>query len=51
VLPPWTDDLAVLLWPWRIRDGIILPPVKDTADEHGGSGGGDSGKQDDDQGR
>ncbi len=25
---PWIDDLAVLLWPWTVKDGTILPPVK-----------------------
>ena len=26
---PWVDDLAVLLWPWTVRDGSILPPGDD----------------------
>ncbi len=46
---PWVDDLAVLLWPWRVKDGIILPPAKRRHREHGGGNRGNEDEQDHDR--
>ena len=48
MLPPWVDNLAVLLWPWRVKNGIILPPVKHEPGKHRHGNRGDEDKQDHD---
>jgi len=45
ITPPWVDDLAVLMWPWRVRDGIILPPVQCLRHAHRSSDPGDDDEQ------
>ncbi len=30
----WVDDLAVLMWPWRVKNGIILPPAQRRRRDH-----------------
>ncbi len=46
---PWTDDLAVLLYPWRVKDGIILPSAQRCRHEHRGGRERDEGEGGDDR--
>ena len=30
----WINDPAVLLWPWVVKDGIVLPPAERRRHKH-----------------
>ena len=34
MLASWIDDLAVLYWPWRVKDGITFPPAQRRRRDH-----------------